>query len=387
MTTSTTTPQDIVEDSDNGPVTAYATQWQLIARQFVKHRLALVSAYLLLVLYATAAFVEFFAPYTTEWRDLDHLYAPPQLPRFDLEHGLHVFAVERHVDPITFHNSYIENRQRALPLSFFVKGEAYDLWGLIPWDRHFIGIDLAAYAQAHPNDTRQPTFYLFGADKYGRDLATRILYGARISLSVGIIGIIITFVLGLLIGGISGYVGGRTDNLIQRSIEITDAFPKLPLWLALGGIMPPDWSPLRVYFGITIVLSLLGWTYLARVVRGKILSLREEDYAVAARLLGAHHGRIIFRHLLPGFTSHIIVALTLSVPGMILGETSLSFLGMGLRPPVVSWGVLLQDCMNLQAVGNYPWLLLPVIFIVLTVLCFNFLGDGLRDAADPYATR
>jgi len=204
---------------------------------------------------------------------------------------------------------------------------------------------------------------------------------------VGIVGIVLTFVLGLAIGGVSGYLGGAVDTLIQRAIEITDAFPKLPLWLALGAVMPTDWSPLRVYFGITIVLSLLGWTQLARVVRGKVLSLREEDYAVAARLLGAGHGRVIFRHLVPGFTSHIIVALTLSVPGMILGETSLSFLGMGLRPPVVSWGVLLQDCMNLQAVGSYPWLLLPVVFIVFTVLCFNFLGDGLRDAADPYASR
>jgi peptide/nickel transport system permease protein len=184
---------------------------------------------------------------------------------------------------------------------------------------------------------------------------------------------------------VSGYVGGATDNFIQRLIEIVNAFPQLPLWLALGAILPPDWSPLAVYFAITVVLSLLGWTPLARVVRGKILSLREEDYAVAARLIGASHSRILFRHLLPGFTSHIIVVLTMSVPGMILGETSLSFLGLGLRPPIVSWGVMLQDCMSIQTVANYPWLLFPVVLIVLTVLCFNFLGDGLRDAADPYS--
>ncbi len=245
---------------------------------------------------------------------------------------------------------------------------------------HFFGVK-------NYNNKSNSVFFFFGGDKYGHDLFSRILYGARISLSVGLIGIVITFFLGLIIGGISGYVGGRTDNFIQRSIEIINAFPKLPLWLALGAVMPADWSPLKVYFGITIVLSMMGWTGLARVVRGKILALREEDYAVAARLLGASHGRIIFRHLIPGFTSHIIVALTLTVPGMILGETSLSFLGLGLRPPVVSWGVLLQDCMNMQVVANYPWLLLPVVFIIVTVLCFNFLGDGLRDAADPYSSR
>ncbi|MDP6491222.1 MAG: ABC transporter permease, partial [Kiritimatiellia bacterium] len=256
----------------------------------------------------------------------------------------------------------------------------YKLLGLISWDRHFFGIRDADRTR----ENSPATFFLLGGDKYGHDLFSRILFGARISLSVGLIGIAISFVLGLTIGGISGYAGGTVDNLIQRGIEIINAFPKLPLWLAFAAIMPADWSPLRVYFGITIVLSLMGWTGLARVVRGKILSLREEDYAVAARLLGASHSRIIFRHLLPGFTSHVIVSLTLTVPGMILGETSLSFLGLGLRPPVVSWGVLLQDCMNMQVVGNYPWLLLPVVFIVVTVLCFNFLGDGLRDAADPY---
>jgi peptide/nickel transport system permease protein len=202
-----------------------------------------------------------------------------------------------------------------------------------------------------------------------------------------LIGIAFTFLLGTTLGGISGYVGGRTDTLIQRIIEIINAFPHLPLWLALAAVLPSDWSPIRIYFAITILLSLLNWTGLARVVRGKILALREEDYAVAARLLGAGHGRVLFRHLMPGFTSHIIVALTLSIPGMILGETSLSFLGLGLRPPVVSWGVMLQDCMDVKAVSIYPWLLIPVAFIVTTVLCFNFLGDGLRDAADPYGSR
>ena len=398
------------------------TQWDLVRRRFSKHRLAVVSLRVLVVLYVLAIFAEFFAPYPQSWRDLDHIYSPPQLPRFSLQHGLHTYAVRQEIDPITFKKSYRQDRQTIVPLGFFVKGEPYELWGLIPMERHFFGgarseergardgsgigeqgtgneelragTEEPGEADMPPSSLpssrsslpapRSSAFLLLGGDKYGRDLLSRILYGARISLSVGLIGIAITFVLGLTIGGISGYVGGHTDNVIQRLIETINSFPKLPLWLALGAVMPSDWSPLRVYFGITIVLSLMGWTGLARIVRGKILALREEDYAMAARLLGAGHGRILFRHLLPGFTSHIIVALTLTVPGMILGETALSFLGLGLRPPVVSWGVLLQDCMNMQVVANYPWLLAPVLFIILTVLCYNFVGDGLRDAADPY---
>ena len=369
------------------------SQAELIRLRFAQHKLAVVALYLLAVLYVIAAFAEFFSPYTREWRDLDHAYCPPQVVRFDLAHGLYVEAVKRHVDPITFRKTYQRWSDRVVPLSLFVRGEPYELWGFIPMERHFLGVDRDEYARAHPDGSSPsagkpvPTFYLLGADKYGRDVLTRMIYGARISLSVGLVGIFCMFVLGISIGGVSGYVGGWLDTLIQRLIEILNAFPRLPLWLALAAALPGDWSPLRVYFSITILLSLLGWTHLARVVRGKILSLREEDYAMAARLLGASHGRVLFRHLLPGFTSHIIVTLTLSVPGMILGETSLSFLGLGLRPPIVSWGVMLQDCMDIKVVRFYPWLLLPILFIVLTVLCFNFLGDGLRDAADPYSSR
>jgi len=371
---------------------ATLSQWRLIRLRFARHRLATASLYVLIVLYALAAFCEFFAPTTREWGDLDHPYCPPQLIRFSPERGLYVHAFEQQIDPITFRRTYHENAQHLIPLGLCVRGAAYRLWGVFPTSRHFLGVDLEDYAALQNERTpaenqATPTFYMLGSDRYGRDILSRIIYGARISLSVGLIGVLFTFILGMSIGGISGYLGGGVDNFIQRGIEIMNSFPQLPLWLALAAVLPADWSSLRVYFAITLVLSFLGWMGLARVVRGKILSLREEDYAVAARLLGAGHARILFRHLLPGFTSHIIVSLTLSIPGMILGETSLSFLGLGLRPPIVSWGVMLQDCMDLKAVAFYPWLLLPVAFIVAAVLGFNFLGDGLRDAADPYASR
>ena len=362
------------------------SQWQLIRLRFRKHKLAVVSLYVLVVLYSMALFAEFFSPYTQPWKNLSYAYCPPTTPSFSLKHGFFTYALKLKVDPITLRKYYIEDRDEVFPLGFLVKGVPYKLFGLIPAERHFVGVDLSRYQVKEDSESAEPVFLLLGADRYGRDILSRVIYGSRISLSIGLFAILITFILGVSIGGVSGYCSGRIDTVIQRIIEIINSFPQLPLWLAIGAVVPGDWPPLRVYFAITIVLSLLNWTGLARVVRGKILALREEDYALAARLIGANHGRIIFRHLLPGFTSHIIVTLTLSVPGMILGETALSFLGLGLRPPVVSWGVMLQDCLNLQVVANYPWLLMPVIMIIMTVLSFNFLGDGLRDAADPYSS-
>ena len=363
------------------------SQWQLIRERFARHRLAMASLWVLIVLAIVALGCEFFAPTTSNWRNPAYTYCPPQLPVFTMKDGLHTKVVVRHTDPVSFERSYHYDlvEGKTIPLGFFVEGEPYRLFGLIPGKTHFFGVDRAEWQVADP-DLQAPPWYLLGADRYGHDLFSRIIYGARISLFIGIVAIGITFFLGVSIGGVSGYFGGHTDIVIQRAIEIINGFPQLPLWLALAAAMPGDWSPLTTYFAITIVLSLLGWTGLARQVRGKILALREEDYVTAARLMGARHGRILFRHLVPGFTSHIIVSLTLAVPAMILGETALSFLGLGLRPPIVSWGVLLQDCMSMQTVGSYPWLLMPVMPIVITVLAYNFLGDGLRDAADPYAT-
>lgn len=353
--------------------------WALVCRRFARHRFGLVAFFVLAALYLVALGAEFFAPHSPQWRDLPHAYCPPQLPRWSWAHGWHVPAMRRVVDPVTFKKSYWEDTSQIVPLGFFVRGERYRFWGLFDSDRHFFG------PSHHPRDAA--AFYFLGADKYGRDLLSRLIHGARTSLSVGLLAIAITFVLGLLIGGVSGYVGGALDNAAQRGIEIVNAFPQIPLWLAFGAILPADWSSLATYFAVTLVLSLLGWTALARVVRGKVLALREEDYVVAAELIGASHARILWRHLLPGITSHVIVVLTMSVPAMILGETSLSFLGLGLRPPMVSWGVMLQDCLSIQTVANYPWLLVPVVPVVTTVLACNFLGDALRDAADPYASR
>ncbi|MEM6507299.1 MAG: ABC transporter permease [Planctomycetota bacterium] len=361
----------------------------MIRRGFAQHKLALFSLNVLVVFYLVAIFAEFIAVAPSSQSRVDAAYMPPMAVGWSVSEGLHTSLRVQEIDPVTLRKQYLIDDERVLPLRLLPAVEPYKLMGLIPMRTRLIGVDrdaadvLGLAEEAGVVDV----WYPLGSDRFGRCIFSRIVIGARVSLSIGLIGVACTFVIGMVVGGISGYVGGRTDTAIQRVIEIINALPQLPLWLALAAVFPPDWSSLTVYFAITVALSLLNWTGLARVVRGKILSLREEDYAVAARLLGASHGRVLFRHLIPGFISHILVALTLSIPMMILGETTLSFLGLGLRPPVVSWGVMLQDCLDVKAVRFYPWLLLPVVFIVVTVMSFNFVGDGMRDAADPYSSR
>ena len=331
---------------------------------------------MLLLLYAAALFAGFVAPYGPFTRNNDYINAPPTPLRLVAEDGLHlrpfVYAVRGEVDMESLRRRYAEDTSRRYPLSLLVRGEPYRLWGLIETDRHLFGVEAPGVV------------YLFGTDDLGRDMFARVLHAGRISLSIGLLGVAFSFVLGLLFGGLSGFYGGAVDLVIQRVVEFLISIPQIPLWMALSAALPANWPPLRVYFGITLILSIVGWTGLARVVRGKLLELREADFVMAARVAGALDGAIIRRHLLPSFMSYLIVSLTLAVPGMILGETALSFLGLGLRPPVVSWGVLLQKAQNLRTVALHSWLLIPAGFVVVTVLAFNFLGDGLRDAADPY---
>jgi peptide/nickel transport system permease protein len=355
-----------------------ASQWQLMWWKFIKHKMAVFSAIVLILFYLVAIFCEFLAPALQDSRYVNYKNTAPQSIHFvDVNKGFQlrpfVYGMTEKVDPKTFKRTFSEDPKKKFNIYFMTKGESYKLWGLFPMDRHLFGL----------KNPKEPLI-LMGTDKLGHDLFSRIIYGARISLSFGLLGIVVTLILGLLLGGISGYLGGVTDTIIQRTIDLLICIPTIPLWMALTAALPRDWSALQTYFGLIIIFSIIGWTGLARVVRGKILSLREEDFTMAARLAGASDVRIIRKHLLPSFASYIIVNVTLSIPGTILGETALSFLGIGLQPPVVSWGVLLQDAQNLQTLAHYPWLLWPAAFIIMTVLMFNFLGDGLRDAADPY---
>lgn len=352
-----------------------ATQWRLMWWKLKRHKLAVISGCFLIFMYLVAAFAEVVAPYALDTRNSKSLFAPPQSVRFVHEGefiGPFVYAYKQTLDLKTMQRTYVEDVSRPQPMRFLCLGDGYRFLGLIEGSFHLI-------CPAEGGD-----MFLMGTDRLGRDIFSRIVYGARISLTVGLIGIAISFMIGLTLGGLAGYYGGWIDSAVQRLIEVIRSFPELPLWMALSAALPVTWSPVLIYFGITIILGLLDWTGLARAVRSKLLALREEDFCQAAQLMGASPQRVIGKHLLPSFASHLIASATLSVPAMILGETALSFLGLGLRPPITSWGVLLAEAQNINVVALYPWLMLPVVPVILVILAFNFLGDGLRDAADPY---
>lgn len=355
-----------------------AGQGALMWVRFKKNKVAVVGGVIVLLFYLIALFAEFFSPYDPYLRDMSHISAPPmRVHIWDQENSRlrFPFVYETHLkmDMDTLQRFYPIDKTVRLPLRLFVRGDEYKLWGIFQLDLHFWNVA----------DSEQRA-YILGTDKQGRDLFSRIIFGTRLSLSIGLIGVTLSFVLGIALGAVSGYYGGAADTIIQRVIEILMAIPSLPLWMALSAAIPLNWPMTRVFFLITIILSLKGWTGMARVVRGKTLSLKNEEFVLAARVDGAGGSRIMFRHLIPSFLSHIIASATLAIPGMILGETALSFLGIGLRPPAISWGVLLQNAQNIHAVALMPWLLLPGFFVVVSILAFNFFGDGLRDAADPY---
>lgn len=357
-----------------------AGQWQLMWWKFSKHKLAVVSGVVLIALYLIALLAELVATTDPNAYNSRFTYAPPQAVKLfrtaedgGLVFGLHANGLKAEVDPRSLRRTFVEDPDTIVPLGFFVQGEPYLLAGLIPWDRHLVGAI----------DSSQP-LYLMGADRLGRDVYSRVVHGARVSMSIGLVGVVLSLGLGILLGGVSGYFGGAVDVAIQRVIEFLISLPTIPLWMGLAAAIPLTWDPLAVYFLVTVILSLFGWTQLARQVRGLFFSLKNEDYVTAARLDGNSELRIILRHMVPAFTSHIIASVTLAIPAMILAETALSFLGIGLRSPVISWGVLLQEAQNIRSIDGAPWLLWPGIAVVVAVLALNFLGDGLRDAADPY---
>lgn len=350
-----------------------ASQWRLMWRKFVRNRAAIVGGIVILCFYLVALTGDFVAPYALDTRHRNHIYMPPQRIHFfhDGRFQPFVYAVERSIDRNTLRKIYEPDRERIIPLRFFAAGEPYKLFGLFESDIHLFQVD-------------EGVVCLLGTDRQGRDMLTRIIKGSQISLAIGLVGVALSLFLGSVLGVASGYYGGVIDNLIQRVIELMRSFPSIPLWMALSAALPPHWPQLRIYFAVTLILSLIGWTWLARQLRGKVLSLRQEDFVLAAKMAGAGDRRVIFKHLIPATLGHIIVVSTLAMPAMILGETALSFLGLGLQPPLTSWGVLLQEAQNIQSIAIYPWVFTPAIFIAVAILAFNFLGDGMRDAADPY---
>ena len=354
---------------------AEASQLRLMWWKFRRHRIAVIAGVFLLVMYASTLFSEVLAPYNLHTRNSDMIYAPPQAVHLFHEGsfvGPFVYGRTMALDMETLQRNYTDDLTQVQRIRFFCSGDPYDFWGMFPASFHLVC------------PPKGGEMFLLGTDRLGRDVLSRIIHGARISLTIGLFGVTMSFILGIVIGGLAGYWGGWFDMVTQRVIEVLQSIPSIPLWMALAAIIPVTWSPILVYLGITVILGMLDWTGLARAVRSKLLSLREEDYVLAARLMGAGSGRIIGRHMVPGFMSHLIATATLTIPGMILGETALSFLGIGLRPPITSWGILLTESRSVNIIALYPWLMFPVVPVILVILAFNFLGDGLRDAADPY---
>lgn len=352
---------------------------QLMTRKFLRNRMALLSFIALVIIYLSTIFAGFVAPYSARSSDSKLTYSPPMTIRIrDPETGsfhlpfFYPLRGKRNME--TFQLEYVEHREKRVPIQFFVKGEPYKALGIIEWDVHLFG-----------SSDPEERLHIMGSDVRGRDLFSRIIFGGQVSLSVGIFGVMITIVVGSVIGTLSGYYGGVFDNVVQRLIETIRSFPQLPLWMALAAAIPPQWPPEWVYAGIVVVLAFINWTGLSREVRGLVLSLKERDYVHAAEASGASTARIVRKHLIPNMASHIIVTATLAVPVTILGESALSFLGIGVRPPMVSWGLLLNDAIKIQNIVLYPWTLFPGLFILVAVIAYNFLGDGLRDMVDPFA--
>jgi peptide/nickel transport system permease protein len=370
-----------VTDPRENRAAEQASQWTLVWWAFRRHRLARWSLYIVVALYAIGAFAEFFAPFDPDAASARNVFHPPQAIHFidtqpDGSWSIRPWVQGHRLvrDRFTLEQSFVPDPDRRIYLRFLGRGEPVKLAGLLTIERRFL-------TTAELGER----FYLFGADRLGRDMLSRVIHGTRISLSIGLVGVAMSLVLGLLLGGVSGYYGGTVDMAIQRVIEFILSLPTIPIWLGLTAALPQDWSPLTRYFAITVILSLVTWTELARVVRGRFLALRSEDFVTAARLDGCSQPRIIWRHMLPSLASHVIASITLAIPLMILAETSLSFLGLGLQPPIISWGVLLKEAQNIRSIAQAPWLFIPGGAVCLAVLALNFLGDGLRDAADPYA--